>query len=141
MNIRALVIDDNVKADIERVIAFATRPDHYFEADKKPLPAPPGDDPRHVVRIPHEFRVVFSITRAEGKLYRHISISVPEKWPHPMACCAIAEEFGFTGFHLEDAQKEFDAGARHDPIPSDWLIAQHERDRAIIMCQELPRVN
>lgn len=139
---RPLLIDDNVKAAVENVVAWATRPDHYYEVDKRPRPAPPGDDPHHVVFIPHGFRVVFSITRADRKLWRHISISIPtEKWPHPMACMSIAELFGFTGFCLEDCEKEYAAGSRRDPIPDGWLIAKDDNDHCITIAQELPAVN
>lgn len=70
---------------------------------------PPGDDPRHVIKIPFGYRVVYSVDlNAEGHLWRHLSVSLDglSKLPNPEAVFTIAAEFGFDrermSIHLQD---------------------------------------
>lgn len=126
---RALILDERAQAKIDRVKAFAAQPENFYHvgADGFSLQRPPGDDERHVVYLERGFRVVFSITGADGKLWRHLSISVTgPKYPRPYAAFMIAQAFGFTGW---DDKTEV-------PAP-DWQMQIHEKDHCVVMAQPL----
>ena len=128
---RALIIDDQVKADIKRVTDFATKPENYYVIgpDGFSIQKPPGDDPRHVTAIPRGYRAVFSITKEHDRgMWRHLSISVPtEKYPNPYAAYAIAELFGFTGWNQRATI----------PPPDGWIMNVNEKEHCVVMMQEL----
>lgn len=97
---RPLVIDDAVRADIKRVVAYAEAhrvplPEMRLHADGK-LP-PPGDDNRFVCVLPRGFRCVYTVEYHPSGLYRHLSVSVPDpgRAPNETAVILIASEFGF----------------------------------------------
>ena len=58
---------------------------------------PIGDNPNHAVRVPVDFRVVFSIEEQPSGLFRHMSVSVSreEKVPTPETIRIIAQHLGF----------------------------------------------
>ncbi len=125
---RALLIDDKIKADIQRVVQYALEPDNVYEPGKSPQP--PGVDPRHVVLVPFGFRCVFSLTRlpVDNRLYRHLSISVDEsgRYPNEFATYTLAELFGFTGW----------AGLGQPP--PDWKFVVHYAEHCVVIAQETP---
>lgn len=94
MEIRPLMIDAVARAKIAHLIEYA-RENHYHPG-VDPIP---GDDPRFVIFL-NTFRVVFTFSVYQGALWRHLSISVPEKdkYPNPIAAFTIAKEFGFSGW-------------------------------------------
>lgn len=99
---RALVIDEGVQDRIREVLYFAMAvPNHYrpFEGKDTALKIP-GDDPRYVALVPQGYKAVFTLTEdREGKLWRHLSVSVPGgKYPNPFAVWTIATKFGFEGW-------------------------------------------
>jgi len=124
---RALVIDDAAKQAVMDVVVHASKPENFYvvgpggSTNRKP----PGDDPRFCVKL-NTFRCVFSFTRADGKVWRHLSISIPsEKYPHPFAVWTIAEMFGFTGWN----------GISQKP-PDSWLCRLSEEEHCIVVAQE-----
>ena len=123
---RALVIDEDARSRVRLVRDFAEKSENlYIVADGFSFQKPPGDDPRHVCEL-NTFRCVFSITRAQGKLWRHLSISVPSKnYPNPFAAFTIAELFGFTGWDGESTIP-----------PRDWAGKVAEEEHAIALAQE-----
>ena len=124
---RVLVIDATAKAEAKRILDFATQPENFYIVSSEgfSLQKPPGDDPRHVAQL-HDFRCVFSVTATCGKIWRHLSISVPSKYPHPVAAFTIAELFGFTGWD----------GKSMIP-PEGWMGTVSKRDHCIVLAQEL----
>lgn len=80
-------------AAVDAIVAHAKA--HVYEPDDMP---PPGDDPRHVLYA-SPYRVVFSFTRLQGALYRHLSISCAggERKPSHTVAIAFANAFGFDG--------------------------------------------
>jgi hypothetical protein len=123
---RPLVIDDAARTAVAEVVAHAMQPENYYEPGSSPQP--PGDDPRHIVLL-NTYRAVFSITRApDGKLFRHLSISVPRKgkYPNEFAVLAIADLFGFTGYDGVSAR-----------IPEGWMIGPNKDDECVVVAQPL----
>src|ERR1700745_1054225 len=110
MKLRALVIDEEARKTVRRVVEFAEAEAHWYEPYQGDFSAP-GDDSRHVAML-GTYRCVFSITLApDGQLYRHLSVSVPgEDFPNPYALYTIAELFGFTGWDQSN-----------DP-PQSWIL-------------------
>jgi hypothetical protein len=126
---RALVIDDVAKAKVAKVLAYAEEPRHFYVVGPggKSWQKTPGDNPQHVAHL-DTFRCVFSITKSDGKTWRHLSISVPsEKYPNPFAAYTIAEMFGFTGWD-----------GKSQVIPAEWLAKISEEEHCIVIAQELP---
>lgn len=117
---RALVIDDTAKAEVARVIAYAM--DHPYIPHQSPVP---GDNPNFVAKL-DTYRAVFTFTRIEGKIYRHLTISIPrpQMFPNPIAAFHIAELFGFTGYK----------GA--DRPGTDWMIDVKHDENAVMIAQE-----
>jgi hypothetical protein len=94
MEIRPLMIDAVARAKIAHLIEHA-RENHYHPG----IDPIPGDDPKFVIHL-NTYRVVFTFSVDRGALWRHLSISVPEKdkYPNPIAAFTIAKEFGFSGW-------------------------------------------
>lgn len=138
---RALILDPPARRRIADLVAMAKLPDHWYVPGKT---TSPGDQADHVVNIDQGFRCVFSWTR-EGKIYRHLSISVralgdvPDRWPaaadvedrlpNPHAVYLLAAEFGFTGAKLVG---EVPIG----PGP-DWNIGRHPNEPCVVVVQEV----
>jgi len=121
---RALLIDDKAKAEVARVVAYAM--DHPYHPSR--TKSVPGDDPGHVVYL-QTYKCVFTFTHSSGKVFRHLTISVPakDKFPHPIAAFMIAEMFGFTGY--DDKHKP---GA---PGP-DWMVDVKNNEGCVMLAQE-----
>lgn len=125
---RALLLDEDARAKIQGVLEFAHKPENYYIIGPGgfSLQRPPGDDPRHVVHL-NTFRCVFSVSKADGKLWKHLSVSVPgNKYPNPFAVYTIAQEFGFTGW---------DGNSEVPPV--DWAGRLEQEVRAVVLAQEL----
>lgn len=123
MNLRPLVIDDNAKAKVARVLAHAEQ--HHYRIDAGG--PPPGDDERFVAQL-DTYRAVFSFTHAEGGVYRHMSVSVPGgKFPNPVAVFMIAQLFGFTGY---DESKPFEPGPQ-------WGVTTCDHHQAVVVSQPI----
>lgn len=121
----ALMIDESIEAQAKQVMAYAI--DHVWHADYETAAAkPPGDNPNHCLLLSGHYRVVFSYTEFKGKMLRDISVSVPQKYPHPIAMYTIAELFGFTGWDQRSAEP-----------PADWIIHVDESARVVRVVQML----
>ena len=57
--------------------------------------------PDYVVLL-DSVRCVFTMTRASGKLFRHLSLSVPGAIPGEVLAYTIATWFGFTGAEVRE---------------------------------------
>jgi hypothetical protein len=125
--VRVLLIDEDAKAKIKSVRDFAERSGNYYVVGKGGFSyqKPPGDDPRHVCKLTNGYRCVFSMTVADGTLWRHFSISVPgEKYPNPVAAFTVAELFGFSGWDGKST------------TPSeDWIIKISEEEHCIVIAE------
>ena len=126
MAFRPLIIDEEVRASVGEIVAFAKR-NIYHPGKSETIP---GDDPRHTVNL-LSYRCVFSFTvDPEGNLLRHLSVSVPGKaYPHPYAFFTIAELFGFTGWDGKSVKP-----------PEDWQVGPHKEDRCIVAVQPVPEL-
>jgi hypothetical protein len=116
------MIDDEAKAQVARVVAYAM--EHIYTPGKDPVP---GDNPNFVANL-DTFTCVFTFTRIEGGIYRHLTISVPVagKFPNPVAAFMIAEMFGFTGYD------------ENDPFtPGDgWMCDTKKDENCVMIAQE-----
>jgi hypothetical protein len=133
---RALIIGPDEKQAIARVVAYATDREHWYCF--APGAAVPGDSPEYVAHVPDGFRCVFTLTLTQGKVYRHLSVSVNgvDRLPSPEACVALAIEFGFTASN-QDAADNMDLVML---MQSDgWHAATNPIDRCVVMCQEIGR--
>jgi hypothetical protein len=127
---RALIIGPDQKAAIAKVVAHAMEPDHFYHAASGQIP---GDDPNFVAHVPVGFRCVFTLTKHGGKLFRHLTVSVPDKdrFPSPEAMIALAREFGFT-----TSDDSFDLTARLER--DRWLISEgHEGENCMVAVQPI----
>lgn len=111
---RALIIDDSVKAAVAKVVEYANlHPMHMDELldiyNGQALPA--GDRKEHVIVIPMGYRTVFSIEHQQGHLLKHMSISVdtPSKLPNEIAVREIMKLFEITS-PLEECDVRIEEG-------------------------------
>jgi hypothetical protein len=123
---RVLIIDDEAKAEAQRVLDYALDPAHWYRPgiDSKI----PGNNPDYVARIRDGFRCVFTITRhGDGFTMRHLSISVPgeDRYPNVAAAFMIAELFGFTGWD----------GKTIDRMPDGWMPGINRGEHCIALGQ------
>jgi hypothetical protein len=100
---RAMVIDDNVKRDLERLAAYAEKHvlsmDELLDMVNKQAP-PPGDNKNFVVEIPFGYRVVYTIEDQPAGKVRHLSVSVDKKGKLP-SITAVEEIMRMIGFKGE----------------------------------------
>jgi hypothetical protein len=122
MNIRPLIIDDEILAEAEAIVRYATA--HPVTIRKVVRMAsksepPVGDSKEHVLMVQVGYRCVFSIEEQPVGKCRHLSVSVPEKGkaPNERAVLEVMKLFGFkaTKFGpevmawLEDIAEDFKA--------------------------------
>ena len=117
------MIDDNAKAKVARVIGYAM--DYPFFPGKSPTP---GDDPNFVVHL-DTYRCVFTFSHVEGKVYRHLTISIPRTkfYPNAVAAFHIAELFGFTGYDKSQPSKP----------PEGWMMDVKRDENYLMLVQEV----
>lgn len=123
---RMLAITPENQAKVDAVVSYAM--DHpSFVAGKEFVGGRPGDNPAHVAEL-DTYRCVFSITRAENRTWRDLSISIPRKgnYPNPYAAYSIAQMFGFTGWN-----------ERTVDVPDEWLVHVMQEDNCIRFMQEI----
>jgi hypothetical protein len=129
---RILVIDEESKSSIKRLINYAT--DHKIDFatlqdvvnTKKP---PIGNCPEYVCKLYDGFRVVFSIEQQPDKnWYRHLSVSINDrvKLPSVEAVEMIMTEFGFVGT-IKDCQLWIEKNS----IPSAINLLQQCHDTVV----------
>lgn len=122
MKLRPLVIDDRARAEAQRVLDYAGR--HHYTPYRDPVP---GDNPAFVAHF-GTYRAVFTYTRSQGGVWRHLSISIPaprNKYPNPAAAFTIAELFGFTGWDQRTL----------DRLPHGWIGNTNEQEHSIVLAQ------
>jgi len=125
---RVLSISDENKAEVARVLEFASKKENHYKpfAVKDAALSVPGDDLRYVAQL-DSFRCVFTITEdSDGKTWKHLSISIPsEKYPHPLAAFTIATLFGFKGWD----------GHTEDEVPVGWVANANEHEHCVTLGQ------
>jgi hypothetical protein len=98
---RALVLDEKVEDEIQRVKRYAeanpvsTRQLVMMAEGVEP---PVGDNPNFRLKIPRGFKVAYSLEhQPNAGLCQHMSVSIPDSnnVPHPLAMEMIAEKFEF----------------------------------------------
>lgn len=126
---RALIVGPDERAAIGRLVEYAKEPGHHYIPGRTKVV--PGDDPAFVVQVPDGFRCVFTITKHNGQLFRHLTVSVPtEKYPSPEACVMLAKEFGFT---TKQPETNFDLISR---MEDGWMVSMgHEGEHCIVLAQ------
>jgi hypothetical protein len=132
---RALLIDDNAKAAVKKVVDYAAAHPYYLPA----AGIVPGDDPRYVAHLDtyrfvrggcvvqnvQRLCCVFTFTHVKREVWRHLTISVPsQNYPNPFAAYTVAELFGFTGWD----------GKSYDP-PNGWQVAVNKDEHCIVLAQ------
>lgn len=128
---RALFIDEEARAKVQRVVEYASQPEHWYCPG---LDAVAGDNPNYTCEL-NTYRCVFTYTvgdRAIGTPWRHLSISVPSKdYPNPAAAFTIAEMFGFTGWD----------GKTINRMPDDWIMDVNRAEHCVMLAQKVPKVS
>jgi hypothetical protein len=99
---RPLILDEEAKSDIQKVINFAEAHKITSKLISKTLEGeypPVGDYGPHSCQLSFGFRVVYSLEEQSVGWCRHLSVSVDskDKLPSIPAVEAIMKEFGFTG--------------------------------------------
>jgi hypothetical protein len=124
MRMRPLIIDEAARAAIAKVLDYAK--DHHFHQGDPPATL----DSNYCVEL-STYRVIFTFTNAGGALFRHMTISVPDKnlYPNPASAFMLAHEFGYTGW---------DQTMRP---PLDWGIKVDEEHHCIVIAQKLHTID
>jgi hypothetical protein len=130
--LHALVFGPEERANIQKVVAYASDPANVFRPLNPGAKRPPGDDLNHVVTLGLQktLRAVFSLTEAERestRLYRHLSMS--SKFggcPNPILVYTTALEFGFRG------PREWTGR-----FPKDWACDQDLEEKCLIVLQPM----
>ena len=119
---RALVVDAWARKQVQRVLAWALDPKHWYRPGKDSRV--PGDD-YHFVATLSSYRCVFTISESPQGTFRHLSISVPsENYPNPIAAFTIAEMFGFSGWDGKSAD-----------LPPSWMAHVSTEEHCIVLGQ------
>jgi hypothetical protein len=124
MKVRPFIIDDQLKARVRAIEAYA-RGHPYIPGET----VVPGDCPDYVLETPFGYRAVFSYTRAPSGLYRDFSFGVdtPGSYPNEFVTYTLAQLFGFTGWD----------GVTISPPPPEWVLAKDPHYDAIRLIQEI----
>ena len=126
-----LIFDERLKADIRRVRAYAERNKHWYNPDVASQ-KPPGDNKKHTLKT-GTHRVVFSWTRKDLQVFRHMSIStgrVAGKFPQPVSAFTMAHLLGFTGADVDEH------GLVMTPGPK-WQTMPRPKENCIVVIQEI----
>lgn len=124
LHMRALIIDEEARRKVAKVVEYARRPEHWYDPAASVNPPIPGDDGNMQVHL-DTFRCVFSFTLIRGKLWRHLSVSIPgTKYPKVFATLTIAELFGFTGW---DGKSEIP--------PHSFAITLNMNEHCVVLAQ------
>lgn len=119
-----LVIDDAGHERIRRLVTFASQPENYYRPG--PLVPTPGDNSRYVVTL-GTYRCVFTHTKMpDGRLYRHLSISVKrnDRFPLPEGVEMVGKLFGFEDSfatwlkHIDKDAQAIVIGQEIDVLPN-----------------------
>lgn len=90
-----LIINSNVIKSVETVKDYATKNPMKVDELKSVLinrTSPVGDRPQHVIVIPNDFRVVYSIEeQVDAEMYHHLSISLINKEKSLPSVSAVEE--------------------------------------------------
>lgn len=126
---RPLLLDDNLRAEIMRVVEFASKPANFYTVDRSSFV--PGDIAGYRIELVGH-KIVYSITvMPKGKIfYRHMSISVQPpngKYPNQIAVYTIAHWMGFTGAVVAD---EVATGPGED-----WMMIPDYKEECIVVAQ------
>jgi len=131
---RVLSIGEAERKCASEIVAFASQPKNYYVPG--PQVQPPGDNPGYVAHF-GDFRCVFSWTKLEGKVFRHLSISIPSangtSFPNPALAYELALLFGFVGLfndwfrHADPKTGGCDSCSRSVGY-SDWVTWLHPRN-------------
>lgn len=123
MQHRPLIISPEIEAKCKAQAEWADRPENWYHPERSA--DPPGDSPAYTMILEVGFRVVYARTAAEGRSFRHLTVSIDGKlYPNPMACYTIAKMFGFTGSDGPQAGK-------------DWLVDVNKDEHCVIIAQEV----
>jgi len=128
MPVRPLLLDADARQRIQHLAQFAADPAHWFTSMRRSLGFIPGQHPEYVVTI-SSYRCVFTWTEAKTVVVRQLSASVPAPGllPHVQAVCALATEFGLTGWDIE---------RNNGAPPKDWQW--HKGQHSIAVWQVIP---
>ncbi len=124
-----LVIDDDFRAEVMRVLEYASMPANYYVLATAKVP--PGDVGEYLMRT-GDYKVVYSVTVAEGGMWRHMTVSLQRgdaEYPSPTAVFTIAHMFGFTGADVQDGFVTEPAGT--------WRFNINRKDHCIVVVEAL----
>lgn len=126
---RSLVVDETALEKVQSVLRYA-RKHIYYPGISDFIP---GDDNNLVADL-STYRCVFSFTKGDdGKLYRHLSVSVPtDAYPNPVAASIIAGLFEFS-----DSR----AGVESRVRDGEWMVSINKREKCIVIAEELKEKN
>lgn len=124
---RPLLIDTATVLAAGELVKFASRRENWYRP--RMMTWVPGDRPEYVLHF-GTYRCVFTITEMDGKLFRHLSVSVPAKgmMPNPMATATIADVFGFSG-----ATRTQDVVTGIGPK---WSVHINKKDNCIVLVED-----
>ena len=125
---RVLILGPKERQTIQRLVAYAQERDNWYDLDATAGKVP-GEDPMHVAHIPDGFRCVFTISRKDGELLRHLSVSVPsENYPSPEACVELGKAFGFTA-------SSDSLNVQERMLKDGWIVGLHQTEHCVVIVQ------
>ena len=135
MKLRPLVIDEEIRSRVAKVVDYAWREENHYELYRSNFI--PGECKPFVTHL-NSYRCVFTISIINGMRFRHLSISVPGrgKVAHPVVVFTIAMLFGFT--HHDIDADAFAAGNDFPTTPGDkWMVGQNEAENTIVVAEPI----
>lgn len=103
---RPVFIDNTVREKIREIIKYGM--DNIITVNDPEATVPiAGDDEKRVILIEYGYRVVYSVERNKGRLWRHLSVSInaDQKLPSVEAVELLLKEFKFEN-ELEENWKD-----------------------------------
>jgi hypothetical protein len=117
-----LYLDEISRIKISRVREYAEENHYYALVDDVP-----GNNENYVCFLGRN-RCVFTFTHLNGRVCRHLTISVPsDKYPNPAAAFMIATEFGFTGWDSKSIDK----------LPKGWAGNVNKNEHCLVLIQDI----
>ena len=123
-----LILDDRVRARVKAVREFAENPRNWYDTDHND--GPPGEKYDYTLNS-GDVRVVYTFTKHKGRVFRHMSVSVPNRYPPPVVVWTMAHLFGFP---TEEPDEE---GFVHNPNQKWTACGPNMKEKCVVVVQDI----
>lgn len=120
-----LTLDKDTKQRVKRVVEYARQ--HIYYPGMDPVPE---ENDAFVAEVA-VYRMVFTFTHAgDNAVWRHLTVSAPEGYPHPTVVNAIAHLCGFAGYDP----------SRPDQCGPKWTVVTDPENHCVAVVEPAPDV-